>query len=77
MFLSIAGCHDQSNRPTERGRHGTTARARTEAATGQRLTVLHEFKQLVDHGRAGNLCIGNRRQTTDERAERTTSPPAP
>jgi hypothetical protein len=38
-------------------------RARTEAATGQRFTVLHEFKQLVDHGHAGNLYIGNRRQT--------------
>jgi hypothetical protein len=48
------------------------------AATGQRFTVLHEFKQLVDHGHAGNLYIGNRRQTTDEQAEQAAySSPAP
>jgi Zn-dependent peptidase ImmA (M78 family) len=50
------------------GKPGSSA-STTEAATGQRFTVLHEFKQLVDHGRAGNLYIGNRRKTTDDQAE--------
>jgi predicted transcriptional regulator len=40
-----------------------------EAPTRQRFTLLHEFKHIVDHGRAGQLYAGNHRHTPDEQAE--------
>ena len=40
-----------------------------EASTRQRFTLLHEFKHIVDHGRADRLYTGNGRLNSDEQAE--------
>jgi Zn-dependent peptidase ImmA (M78 family) len=41
----------------------------TEATTRQRFTLLHEFKHIMDHGRADKLYTGNQRLNADEQAE--------
>jgi Zn-dependent peptidase ImmA (M78 family) len=43
---------------------------RSEPATRQRFTLLHEYKHVVDHGRTHQLYIGDSRHTADEQAER-------
>lgn len=35
----------------------------------QRLTLLHEFKHIIDHGRTDALYVGNRTTSSEQRAE--------
>ncbi len=43
---------------------------RSEAATRQRFTLLHEYKHIVDHGRTHQLYTGDSLHTADQQAER-------
>jgi len=40
-----------------------------EVATRRRFTLLHEFKHIIDHGRADKLYTGNQHLNADEQAE--------
>jgi Zn-dependent peptidase ImmA (M78 family) len=42
----------------------------TESWARQRFTLCHEFKHIIDHGRASTLYVADRRHSADQQAER-------
>ncbi|TCC39390.1 ImmA/IrrE family metallo-endopeptidase [Kribbella sindirgiensis] len=52
------------------GTHWIITLNKGEAPVRQRFTLMHEFKHIIDHGRAHLLYISNSRYTAAEQAER-------
>lgn len=51
------------------GTHWIITLNKREASVRQRFTLMHEFKHIIDHGRAELLYTGDRRYTAAEQAE--------
>lgn len=52
------------------GTHWIITLNKREAPVRQRFTLMHEFKHIIDHGRAQLLYVSNSRYTASEQAER-------